>query len=101
VRPSLVLMDGREGFTDGGPDSGDLARPGFIAAGSDPLAIDAIGLAYLRLAGTNDAIGKGSLWAIPMMKRAVEIGLGVGSEQGIALIGADPESEAALRAQLA
>jgi uncharacterized protein (DUF362 family) len=101
VRPSLILMDGREGFTDGGPDSGDLAHPGFIAAGSDPLAIDAIGLAYLRLEGTNDEIGKGSLWAIPMMKRAVEIGLGVGSEQGIALVGADPESEAALRAQMA
>ncbi len=101
VRPSLIVMDGREGFTDGGPDSGDLARPGFVAAGSDPVAIDAIGLAHLRLEGANDAIGKGSVWAIPMMKRAVEIGLGVGSEEGITLVGADPESEAALRAQLA
>jgi hypothetical protein len=35
-----------------------------------------------------------------MMKRAVEIGLGIGGEQGITLVGADPESEAALRAQL-
>jgi uncharacterized protein (DUF362 family) len=101
VRPSLIVLDGREGFTDGGPNSGDVARPGFIAAGSDPVAIDAIGLAYLRLEGTNEAIGGGSVWAIPMMKRAVEIGLGVGSEQGIALVGAGPESEAALRAQLA
>jgi uncharacterized protein (DUF362 family) len=101
VRPSLIVLDGREGFTDGGPNSGDLARPGFIAAGSDPVAIDAIGLAYLRLEGANEAIGGGSVWAIPMMKRAVEIGLGVGSEQGIALVGAGPESEAALREQLA
>jgi uncharacterized protein (DUF362 family) len=101
VRPSLIVMDGREGFSDAGPDSGDLARPGFIAAGSDPVAIDAIGLAHLRLEGTNDAIGKGSVWEIPMMKRAVEIGLGVGSEAGIALVGADPDSEASLRAQLA
>jgi len=101
VRPSLIVMDGREGFTDGGPDSGDLARTGFIAAGSDPVAIDAIGLAHLRLEGANEEIGEGSVWAIPTMKRAVEIGLGIGGEQGIALVGTDPESEAALRAQLA
>jgi uncharacterized protein (DUF362 family) len=94
-------MDGRQGFTDGGPDSGDLAHPGFIAAGSDPVAIDAIGLAHLRLDGANETIGRGSVWAIPMMRRAVEIGLGVGSEQGIALVGTDSEHEAALRAQLA
>jgi uncharacterized protein (DUF362 family) len=100
VRPSLIVMDGREGFTDGGPDSGDLAYPGFIAAGSDPVAIDAIGLAHLRLEGANQEIGEGSVWAIPMMKRAVEIGLGVGGEQAISLVGTDPDSEAALRAQL-
>jgi uncharacterized protein (DUF362 family) len=101
VRPSLIVMDGRQGFTDGGPDAGDLAHPGFIAAGSDPVAIDAIGLAHLRLEGANPTIGEGSVWAIPMMKRAVEIGLGVGSGPGIVLVGAGPEQEAALRTQLA
>jgi uncharacterized protein (DUF362 family) len=101
VRPSLIVMDGREGFTDGGPDSGDLAYPGFIAAGSDPVAIDAVGLAQLRREGANQEIGEGSVWALPMMKRAVEIGLGIGGEQGITLVGTDPESEAALRGQLA
>jgi len=101
VRPSLIVMDGRQGFTDGGPDSGDLAHPGFIAAGSDPVAIDAIGLAHLRLEGANPEIGEGSVWEIPMMKRAVEIGVGIGGEQEITLAGADPETEAALRAQLA
>jgi hypothetical protein len=35
------------------------------------------------------------------MKRAVEIGLGVGSEQGIELVGTGSKHEAALRAQLA
>jgi len=35
------------------------------------------------------------------MKRAVEIGVGIGGEQGITLAGTDPETEAALRAQLA
>jgi len=101
TRPSLIVMDGREAFTDGGPDAGDLARPGFIAVGSDPVAIDAVGLAHLRLEGTNEAIGKGSIWAIPTMKRAVEIGVGVSSGSAIALIGADPAVEARLRAQMA
>jgi len=101
TRPSLIVMDGREGFTDGGPDAGDLARPGFIAAGSDPVAIDAVGLAHLRLEGANEAIGEGSIWKIPMMKRAVDIGVGVGSGRAIALIGAAPAAEARLRAQLA
>ena len=101
VRPSLIVMDGREGFTDGGPDDGDRARPGFIAAGSDPVAIDAVGLAQLRLAGANDAIGARSIWTIPMLKRAVEIGVGVGSSDAIALIGVDPEAESRLRAELA
>jgi uncharacterized protein (DUF362 family) len=101
VRPSLIVMDGREGFTDGGPDDGDLARPGFIAAGSDPVAIDAVGLAHLRLEGANAAIGERSIWTIPLLKRAVEIGAGVGSGRAITLIGVDPAAEASLRAQMA
>ena len=101
TRPSLIVMDGREGFSDGGPDAGDLARPGFIAAGSDPVAIDAVGLAHLRLEGANEAIAEGSIWAIPMMKRAVEIGVGVASGRAISLLGVDPATEARLRKQLA
>jgi uncharacterized protein (DUF362 family) len=101
VRPSLIVMDGREGFADGGPDSGALVRPGFIAAGSDPLAIDAVGLAYLRLEGANEDISGRSIWEIPMMKRAAEIGLGVRGSRQIELAGVDPATEAALRAEMA
>lgn len=100
-RPSLVVMDGRLGFADGGPDEGDLVRPGFVAASIDPLAIDAIGLAHLRVAGANDAIGRGSIWQIPLMRRAVEIGVGVGSGDRIRIAGLAPEVEARLRRELA
>jgi hypothetical protein len=65
------------------------------------VAIDAVGLAHLRLEGTNEAIGEGSIWKIPMMKRAVEIGVGVGSGRAIALIGVDSAAEARLRTQMA
>jgi uncharacterized protein (DUF362 family) len=101
VRPSLIVMDGREGFADGGPDSGDLVRPGFIAVGSDPVAIDAVGLAYLRVEGANEDISGRSIWEIPMMSRATEIGLGVRGGRQIELIGVDPATEAALRAEMA
>ncbi len=73
VRPSFVLMDGRKGFTDGGPDSGDVASFDFLAAGTDPLAIDAVGLANLRLAGTNARIAEGSIWSLPLMARAAQL----------------------------
>jgi uncharacterized protein (DUF362 family) len=98
--PSLVLLDGRAGFADGGPDEGDLCRPGFIAASTDPLALDAVGLAFLRLAGTNERIGRGSIWDIPMMRRAAEIGVGVPSSSRIVLAGASETDAARLRGQM-
>jgi uncharacterized protein (DUF362 family) len=101
VPASLIVMDGREGFSDGGPDAGDLARTGFIAAGTDPVALDALGLAQLRLAGANETISGRSIWELPMMRRAVEIGLGVGSGPAVALVGVDAATEAALHAQMA
>jgi uncharacterized protein (DUF362 family) len=100
VRPSLIVMDGRQGFSSGGPDSGDLVRPDFVAAGSDPVALDAIGLAHLRLEGADEAISEGSIWQIPTMKRAVALGLGAGKSSEIVLIGSDPATEATLRSQL-
>ena len=100
VRPSLVLLDGRQGFADRGPGEGELCRPGFIAASSDPLAIDAVGLAHLRLAGTNEVIGRGSIWRIPMMRRAAEIGIGVGAGDRIKLVGLAPDAVTRLRAEM-
>jgi uncharacterized protein (DUF362 family) len=100
VRPSLVVMDGRQGFVDGGPDSGDLATFDFLAAGADPVAIDAVGLAHLRIAGANDTIMGGSVWALPVLKRAVELDLGAASAADLAFTGATAEHEASVRAQL-
>jgi uncharacterized protein (DUF362 family) len=100
VRPSLIVMDGREGFADGGPDSGDRVQPGFIAAGVDPVSIDAVGLAHLRLEGANQRIADGSIWELPTMKRATAIGLGIASGDDLELVGLDRDAQAALRAQM-
>jgi uncharacterized protein (DUF362 family) len=100
VRPSFILLDGRKGFTNGGPDEGDLATLDFMAAGSDPLAIDAVGLAFLRLAGTTRTLTGGPVWKLPMMKRAAEIGVGASSVDQLVLTGLEPTAEANVRKQL-
>lgn len=96
VRPSLVVMDGRLGFSDGGPDEGTLCRPGFVAAGADPLAVDAVGLAYLRLAGTREALASGPVWRLPVMRRAADLGIGVAAGDRLRLVGIPPEDAARL-----
>jgi uncharacterized protein (DUF362 family) len=101
VRPALVLMDGREGFADGGPDSGDLVRPDFLAVGTDPVAIDAVGLAFLRREGAGARIARGSIWELPTLARAAELGIGVASGERIDLVGAPPSLAAQLRRQMA
>jgi len=101
VRASLIVMDGRQGFADKGPDSGPLVNTGFMAAGTDPVAIDAVGLAELRLQGANETISEQSIWNLSMMKRAAEIGLGAASGADITLAGVDAAAEAALRTQMA
>ena len=100
VRPSFILLDGRKGFTNGGPDEGDLATLDFMAAGSDPLAIDAVGLAFLRLAGANRTLTGGPVWSLPLMKRAVEIGVGIASADQLVLVGLEPTAETNVRKQL-
>ncbi len=100
LRPALIVMDGRLGFGDGGPDSGALIRPGFVAASVDPVAIDAVGIAQLRIAGTNETLSRGSIWSIPLLRRAAAIGAGVSGPEAIRLAGMDADAEAAVRSRL-
>ncbi|MGD8322562.1 MAG: DUF362 domain-containing protein, partial [Gemmatimonadota bacterium] len=55
-RPDLIVMDGVEAFTDGGPSRGTLKRANVFVAGTDRVAVDAVGLAVLKELGSNDAI---------------------------------------------
>jgi uncharacterized protein (DUF362 family) len=52
-RPALVLLDGIEAFTDGGPARGTRKRADVLLAGTDRIAIDAVGLAILKDLGSN------------------------------------------------
>jgi uncharacterized protein (DUF362 family) len=93
-QPALVLLDGVEAFTSGGPDKGKLVRPNVMLAGNDRVAIDAVGVAILRYFGTTPEVANGPIFQLEQIARAVELGLGVSSANQIELVTDDRESEA-------
>ena len=93
-QPALIVVDGLEAFVDGGPDRGKRVAAQVILAGTDRVAIDAVGVAILRYFGTTPAVSQGSIFQQEQIARAVELGLGVDGPEKIELITDDPESAA-------
>jgi uncharacterized protein (DUF362 family) len=92
-KPQLILMDGVDIFVDGGPMTGKPAKAGIIMAGTDRIAMDAVGLAVLKNHGANDAIMSRKIFEQRQIARAVELGLGVKSPDQIEIVTADAESQ--------
>lgn len=92
--PNLVVLDGVEAFVDGGPATGTRVEAGVILAGSDRVAIDAVGVAILRSLGTTPEVSRGLIFEQDQIARAVELGLGIKSPDQIHLVTDDSESEA-------
>ena len=92
--PDWILLDGVEAFALGGPAKGKLVEPKLILAGSDRVAIDALGVAVLRHYGTTRAVRRGAIFEQQQIARAVELGLGVGAPDQIELVTDSPESAA-------
>jgi uncharacterized protein (DUF362 family) len=92
--PALIVLDGVEAFTAGGPATGKLVTPEVVLAGTDRIAIDAVGVALLRYFGTTAAVAQGPIFGQEQIARAVELGLGVDSPYKIELVTADAESAA-------
>lgn len=74
--PALILLDGIEAFVDKGPMKGPKKRADVILAGTDRVAIDAVGLAILKDLGSNREIMDKPIFAQEQIARAVELGLG-------------------------
>lgn len=91
-RPSLIVLDGREAFVDGGPDHGIRKRADVLLAGTDRIAIDAVGLAVLKKLGSNDDIMKRKIFRQEQIERAVELGLGVSDPKDIEIVTDDEDS---------
>jgi uncharacterized protein (DUF362 family) len=90
--PRLIIMDGLEVFSDGGPAHGTLKKPGVILAGTDRVAMDAVGLAVLKQVGSNSKIMETPIFAQEQIARAVELGLGISSPRAIELVTGDEAS---------
>ena len=90
--PALVVLDGIDIFTDGGPVTGTRARADLFLASTDRVAIDAVAVAALKSLGSNHAIMGPRIFEQEQIARAAELGLGASSPTEIDLKAADVES---------
>ncbi|MHB1095652.1 MAG: DUF362 domain-containing protein [Gemmatimonadaceae bacterium] len=97
-RPDLIVLDGVVAFTDGGPSRGTLKTGNVMIAGTDRIAVDAVGVAMLKHLGANQAIMGRKIFEQEQIARAVELKLGVESADAIELVTADAESQATANA---
>ncbi len=89
----LVIMDGVLAFVDGGPMSGTLREANVFVAGTDKVAIDAVGVALLRMLGTTPEVSNGPIFEQEQIARAVELGIGISSSDEIEFVTDSSESD--------
>ena len=92
-KPDLIIMDGIITFVDRGPMEGTRVEANVFVAGTDKIAIDAVGVAILRILGTTPEVTNGLIFEQDQIKRAVELGLGVNSPKEIEFLTDSEESE--------
>ncbi len=92
-KPDLVVIDGVISFIDGGPMEGTRKEANVFVAGTDKIAIDAVGVAVLRILGTTPEVTNGSIFDQAQIKRAIELGLGISSPKEIEFITDSEEAE--------
>ncbi|HEY7405563.1 MAG TPA: DUF362 domain-containing protein [Candidatus Angelobacter sp.] len=91
-KPELVVLDGIQAFTNGGPDQGKMVQSNVILAGTDRVAIDAVGVALLRHFGTTPEVSQGDIFDQEQIARAVQLKIGISSPKQIELVTGDKES---------
>ncbi len=91
--PALVIMDAIEGFSHGGPEAGTMIGPGVMMASSDRVALDACGVAILRMYGTTPEVSRGTIFEQEQIARAVELGLGASGPEQIEVVAVNKSAE--------
>ena len=89
----MIIVDGVVSFVDGGPMEGTRIDSNVFIAGTDKVAIDAVGVALLRLHGTTHEVAYGSIFKQEQIARAVELGIGISSIDEIEFVTDSSESE--------
>ena len=91
--PEFIIMDGIKGFSKGGPDTGTLIEPGIMIASRDRVALDAVGVALLRIYGTTSEVSRGDIFEQEQIARAVELGIGAVSPDEIEVVPVNVEAQ--------
>lgn len=91
--PAFIIMDGIKGFSTGGPDAGTIIEPGIMIASHDRVALDAIGVAVLRIYGTTPEVSKGPIFEQEQISKAAQIGLGASGPEEIEIIPVNTQAE--------
>jgi len=86
IAPDLIIMDGRKCFVTGGPDHGDVKEPNLILASGDRIAIDVEAIKILKSYNANNLLVYDDSFKYEQIKRAVELGLGVKSQEEIKVL---------------
>jgi uncharacterized protein (DUF362 family) len=90
--PDLIVMDGVECFVDGGPMTGTKKSANVFLAGTDRVAMDAVGIAVLKELGAKKEIMDSEIFAQEQIQRAAELGLGIVGPDQIEFVTPDQES---------
>ncbi|MFW9822757.1 MAG: DUF362 domain-containing protein [Candidatus Thorarchaeota archaeon] len=91
-KPDLIILDGIISFVDRGPMEGTRKEANVFVGGTDKIAIDAVGVALLRILGTTPEVSRGPIFQQEQIKRAVELGIGIKSLDEIEFITDSEES---------
>jgi len=90
--PVFVIMDAIEGFQKVDQIQGRSFHLAYFLASRDRVAIDAVGVALLRIFGTTDTVSKGRIFDQGTIARAAELGLGASAPDEIELIAVNEEA---------
>ncbi len=84
VHPSLIIMDGRKCFINGGPACGELKEPNLILASGDRIAIDVEAIRSIQSFEGNSL--QNDAWSYTQIRRAVNLELGSRNERAYAVV---------------
>ena len=92
-KPVLIVMDGVEAFYSGGPMNGQRWKADLTFASDDRVALDAVGVAALKMHGTTRKLEGRKIFQLDQIRRAAELSLGAKGPDDIEIAAVDQESK--------
>jgi len=91
-KPALIVMDGVEAFYTGGPMTGERWKADLTFASTDRVALDAVGVAALKMHGSTRKINDRPIFGHDQIARAAELGLGASGPEEVEVFPVDEAS---------